>query len=55
MANKKSRKAQQGDLSSANQPAGLTINELRGRIAEKAYELYEGRGRVPGHVEQILR
>ena len=48
MANKKTKKAQQDDPSSANQPAGLTINELRGRIAAKAYELYERRGGAPG-------
>jgi Protein of unknown function (DUF2934) len=40
-----------GDSSQGNQPAEPTISdqEVRRRIAKKAYELYERRGRVPGH------
>jgi hypothetical protein len=39
-----------GDSSQGNQPAEPTISdqEVRRRIAKKAYELYERRGRVPG-------
>jgi hypothetical protein len=50
MANKKRRKAARGDSSQGNQPINPTIDdpELRQRIAEKAYELYQRRGEVPG-------
>ncbi|HEX9142722.1 MAG TPA: DUF2934 domain-containing protein, partial [Candidatus Binatia bacterium] len=43
-----------GDSSQGNQPAEPTIGdrELRTRIAEKAYELYERRGRIPGQAAE---
>jgi Protein of unknown function (DUF2934) len=50
MATKKSRKAVRGDSSQGNHPTKPTIDdqELRQRIAETAYELYQRRGEVPG-------
>jgi Protein of unknown function (DUF2934) len=50
MANNKGKKMRRGDSVQGNQPIEPPISdhELRRRIAEKAYELYERRGRVPG-------
>ncbi len=51
MAKTSRRMAGKETLSLGNYPTKPTVNdqELRNRIAEKAYELYEKRGRVEDH------
>lgn len=54
MANEKIKKVGRGGSSRGKQPTEPTISEgeVRTRIAEKAYQLYERRGRISGQEVQ---